>query len=84
MSINSPGTLFKQSQGFLETKVYIAGLPRKVGNTLVKQVTKIIRVMFIHIVLLLFWFCIIYLVVAEEEWPEIHLENKNQVIKQLF
>ncbi|XP_051464522.1 vitamin K-dependent protein S isoform X2 [Apus apus] len=38
MSINSPGTLFKQSQGFLETKVYIAGLPRKVGNTLVKQI----------------------------------------------
>uniref|UniRef100_A0A8C4UMZ7 Vitamin K-dependent protein S n=1 Tax=Falco tinnunculus TaxID=100819 RepID=A0A8C4UMZ7_FALTI len=38
MSINSPGTLFKQSQGFLETKVYIAGLPRKVGSTLVKQI----------------------------------------------
>ncbi|KAM6098300.1 LOW QUALITY PROTEIN: vitamin K-dependent protein S [Theristicus caerulescens] len=38
MSINSAGTLFKQSQGFLETKVYIAGLPHKVGNTLVKQI----------------------------------------------
>ncbi|NXS17563.1 PROS protein, partial [Mystacornis crossleyi] len=37
MSINSPGTLFKQSQGFLETKVYIAGLPRRVGSALVKQ-----------------------------------------------
>lgn len=40
MNINSPGTLFKQSHGFLETKVYIAGLPRKVGDTLIKQVTK--------------------------------------------
>lgn len=40
MSINSPGTLFKQSQGFLETKVYIAGLPRRVGSSLVKQVIK--------------------------------------------
>lgn len=40
MSINSPGTLFKQSQGFLETKVYIAGLPRRVGGALVKQVIK--------------------------------------------
>ncbi|RMC01721.1 hypothetical protein DUI87_21736 [Hirundo rustica rustica] len=39
MSINSPGTLFKQSQGFLETKVYIAGLPRRVGGALVKQPT---------------------------------------------
>ncbi|NXP41056.1 PROS protein, partial [Leiothrix lutea] len=36
MSINSPGTLFKQSQGFLETKVHIAGLPRRVGGALVK------------------------------------------------
>lgn len=40
MSINSPGTLFKQSQGFLETKVHIAGLPRRVGSALVKQVIK--------------------------------------------
>lgn len=40
MNINSPGTLFKQSHGFLETKVYIAGLPDKVGDTLIKQVTK--------------------------------------------
>uniref|UniRef100_A0A8C3L5S7 Vitamin K-dependent protein S n=1 Tax=Chrysolophus pictus TaxID=9089 RepID=A0A8C3L5S7_CHRPC len=38
MNINSPGTLFKQSHGFLETKVYIAGLPRKVGDTLIKQI----------------------------------------------
>nr|XP_027305217.1 vitamin K-dependent protein S isoform X1 [Anas platyrhynchos] len=38
MNINSPGTLFKQSHGFLETKVYIAGLPRKAGDTLIKQI----------------------------------------------
>ncbi|KGL85287.1 Vitamin K-dependent protein S, partial [Tinamus guttatus] len=38
MNINSPGTLFKQSHGFLETKVYIAGFPRKVGNSLIKQI----------------------------------------------
>ncbi|KAM8821424.1 vitamin K-dependent protein S [Eudromia elegans] len=38
MNINSPGTLFKQSHGFLETKVYIAGFPRKVGNNLIKQI----------------------------------------------
>lgn len=66
MSINSPGTLFKQSQGFLETKVYIAGLPRKVGNTLVKQVTNIVRVMLINAILLFVWVCIVYLVVTEE------------------
>lgn len=66
MSINSPGTLFKQSQGFLETKVYIAGLPRKVGNTLVKQVTNIVRVMLINAILLFVWVCIVYLVVTEK------------------
>uniref|UniRef100_A0A8C6ZFU2 Vitamin K-dependent protein S n=1 Tax=Nothoprocta perdicaria TaxID=30464 RepID=A0A8C6ZFU2_NOTPE len=38
MNINSPGTLFKQSHGFLETKVYIAGFPRKVDNSLIKQI----------------------------------------------
>lgn len=38
MSINSPRNLFKPSNGFLETKVYIAGLPRKVDNTLIKPV----------------------------------------------
>ncbi|XP_029434430.1 vitamin K-dependent protein S [Rhinatrema bivittatum] len=32
MNINSPGTLFKPFSGFLETKVYVAGLPRKVDN----------------------------------------------------
>uniref|UniRef100_A0A8C0H9T3 Vitamin K-dependent protein S n=1 Tax=Chelonoidis abingdonii TaxID=106734 RepID=A0A8C0H9T3_CHEAB len=36
MNINSPRSLFKPSNGFLETKVYIAGLPRKVGDTLIK------------------------------------------------
>lgn len=54
MNINSPGTLFKQSHGFLETKVYIAGLPRKVGDTLIKQVTK--KVMLIK-TFLYFFFC---------------------------
>ncbi|XP_053242324.1 vitamin K-dependent protein S isoform X2 [Podarcis raffonei] len=38
MSINSPRNLFKPSNGFLETKVYIAGLPRKVDNTLIKPI----------------------------------------------
>uniref|UniRef100_A0A8D0GQ90 Vitamin K-dependent protein S n=1 Tax=Sphenodon punctatus TaxID=8508 RepID=A0A8D0GQ90_SPHPU len=38
MNINSPGSLFKPSNGFLETKVYIAGLPRKVDNTLIKPI----------------------------------------------
>lgn len=38
MNINSPRNLFKPSSGFLETKVYIAGLPRKVDNTLIKAV----------------------------------------------
>lgn len=66
MSINSPGTLFKQSQGFLETKVYIAGLPRTVGSTLVKQVTKIIRLVLINTVLWFVLFCIVFLVVTEE------------------
>nr|XP_005283707.1 vitamin K-dependent protein S isoform X2 [Chrysemys picta bellii] len=36
MNINSPRNLFKPSNGFLETKVYIAGLPRKVSDTLIK------------------------------------------------
>ncbi|XP_061484045.1 LOW QUALITY PROTEIN: vitamin K-dependent protein S [Rhineura floridana] len=38
MNINSPRNLFKPSNGFLETKVYIAGLPRKVDNTLIKLI----------------------------------------------
>ncbi|KAH0624949.1 hypothetical protein JD844_032900 [Phrynosoma platyrhinos] len=38
MNINSPRNLFKPSNGFLETKVYIAGLPSKVGNALIKPI----------------------------------------------
>uniref|UniRef100_A0A8C8R8G2 Vitamin K-dependent protein S n=1 Tax=Pelusios castaneus TaxID=367368 RepID=A0A8C8R8G2_9SAUR len=38
MNINSPRNLFKPSNGFLETKVYIAGLPRKVESTLIKPI----------------------------------------------
>lgn len=60
MNINSPGTLFKQSHGFLETKVYIAGLPRKAGDTLIKQVTK--KVMLIKT----YYFCIVSLTVTRD------------------
>ncbi|XP_077198323.1 vitamin K-dependent protein S isoform X2 [Paroedura picta] len=38
MNINSPQNLFKPSNGFLETKVYIAGLPRKEDSTLIKMI----------------------------------------------
>ncbi|XP_067402355.1 vitamin K-dependent protein S [Emydura macquarii macquarii] len=38
MNINSPRHLFKPSNGFLETKVYIAGLPREVNNILIKPI----------------------------------------------
>lgn len=38
MNINKPGRLFKPSNGFLETKVYFAGLPRKVENVLIRPV----------------------------------------------
>lgn len=38
MNINSPRNLFKPSNGFLETKVFIAGLPRKMDNTLIKPI----------------------------------------------
>lgn len=37
MNINNPKYLFKPVNGILETKVYIAGLPRKVEN-LIKPV----------------------------------------------
>uniref|UniRef100_A0A8C9L4M6 Vitamin K-dependent protein S n=1 Tax=Pavo cristatus TaxID=9049 RepID=A0A8C9L4M6_PAVCR len=57
MNINSPGTLFKQSHGFLETKVYIAGLPRKVGDTLIKQVTKKVMLIKIYLLLFVFFLC---------------------------
>ncbi|XP_062982890.1 vitamin K-dependent protein S [Elgaria multicarinata webbii] len=38
MNINSPRNLFKPSNGFLETKVFIAGLPRKVDSILIKPI----------------------------------------------
>ncbi|XP_012585039.1 PREDICTED: vitamin K-dependent protein S isoform X2 [Condylura cristata] len=36
MNINKPASLFKPTNGFLETKVYFAGLPRKMENALIK------------------------------------------------
>lgn len=39
MNINKPESLFKPTNGFLETKVYFAGLPRKAENTLIRPVT---------------------------------------------
>uniref|UniRef100_A0A8D1TFQ4 Vitamin K-dependent protein S n=1 Tax=Sus scrofa TaxID=9823 RepID=A0A8D1TFQ4_PIG len=38
MNINKPESLFKPTNGFLETKVYFAGLPRKVENALIKPI----------------------------------------------
>ncbi|XP_075857149.1 vitamin K-dependent protein S [Microcebus murinus] len=38
MNINKPGSLFNPTNGFLETKVYFAGFPRKVENALIKQI----------------------------------------------
>ncbi|XP_006894208.1 PREDICTED: vitamin K-dependent protein S [Elephantulus edwardii] len=38
MNINKPGSLFKPTNGFLETKVYFAGFPRKVENALIKPI----------------------------------------------
>nr|XP_045004072.1 vitamin K-dependent protein S isoform X1 [Jaculus jaculus] len=38
MNINKLGSLFKPTDGFLETKVYIAGLPRKVENALIRRI----------------------------------------------
>ncbi|KAM9034382.1 vitamin K-dependent protein S-like [Sarcophilus harrisii] len=38
MNINSPGRLFKSNNGFLETKVYFAGLPRMMENGLIKLI----------------------------------------------
>uniref|UniRef100_M3XUE8 Vitamin K-dependent protein S n=1 Tax=Mustela putorius furo TaxID=9669 RepID=M3XUE8_MUSPF len=38
MNINKPESLFKLTSGFLETKVYFAGLPRKAENTLVRPI----------------------------------------------
>lgn len=38
MNINKPESLFKPTNGFLETKVYFAGFPLKVVNTLIRPV----------------------------------------------
>ncbi|XP_029795022.1 vitamin K-dependent protein S [Suricata suricatta] len=38
MNINKPGSLFKPTNGFLETKVYFAGLPRKGENELIRPI----------------------------------------------
>ncbi|KAM5155098.1 vitamin K-dependent protein S isoform 2-T2 [Callospermophilus lateralis] len=38
MNINKPGSLFKPTNGFRETKIYFAGLPRKVENALIKPI----------------------------------------------
>ena len=38
MNINKPGSLFKPTNGFLETKVYFAGVPRKMENALIRPV----------------------------------------------
>ncbi|XP_002929359.3 vitamin K-dependent protein S [Ailuropoda melanoleuca] len=38
MNINKPESLFKPTNGFLETKVYFAGLPRKAENTLIRPI----------------------------------------------
>ncbi|KAF5923888.1 hypothetical protein HPG69_010316, partial [Diceros bicornis minor] len=38
MNINKPQNLFKLTNGFLETKVYFAGLPRKVENALIRPI----------------------------------------------
>ncbi|VCW66608.1 unnamed protein product [Gulo gulo] len=38
MNINKPESLFKLTSGFLETKVYFAGLPRKAENTLIRPI----------------------------------------------
>ncbi|KAK1343793.1 hypothetical protein QTO34_014346, partial [Cnephaeus nilssonii] len=38
MNINKPESLFKSTGGFVETKVYFAGLPRTLKNTLIKPI----------------------------------------------
>ncbi|XP_027409193.1 vitamin K-dependent protein S [Bos indicus x Bos taurus] len=38
MNINKPGSLFKPTNGFLETKVYFAGVPRKMENALIRPI----------------------------------------------
>ena len=38
MNINKLGSLFKPTDGFLDTKIYFAGLPRKVESALIKPI----------------------------------------------
>lgn len=38
MNINKPQSIFKPTNGFLETKVYFAALPRKMENALIRPV----------------------------------------------
>ncbi|XP_032075163.1 vitamin K-dependent protein S [Thamnophis elegans] len=38
MNINNPRPLFRLSNGFLDTKVYIAGLPRRMDNNIIKLI----------------------------------------------
>uniref|UniRef100_A0A8C6RY64 Vitamin K-dependent protein S n=1 Tax=Nannospalax galili TaxID=1026970 RepID=A0A8C6RY64_NANGA len=38
MNINKLGSLFKPTDGFLETKIYFAGLPRKVESALIRPI----------------------------------------------
>lgn len=38
MNINKFGSLFKPTDGFLDTKIYFAGLPRKVESALIRPV----------------------------------------------
>ncbi|KAM8770419.1 vitamin K-dependent protein S isoform 1-T1 [Rhynchonycteris naso] len=38
MNINKPENLFKSTNGFIETKVYFAGLPPKLENTLIRPI----------------------------------------------
>lgn len=38
MNINKPASLFKATNGFVETKIYFSGLPRKVAEALIRPV----------------------------------------------
>ncbi|XP_003469383.1 vitamin K-dependent protein S [Cavia porcellus] len=38
MNINKPASLFKATNGFVETKIYFSGLPRKVAEALIRPI----------------------------------------------
>uniref|UniRef100_A0A8C2V354 Vitamin K-dependent protein S n=2 Tax=Chinchilla lanigera TaxID=34839 RepID=A0A8C2V354_CHILA len=38
MNINKPANLFKSTNGFVETKIYFSGLPRKVEDALIRPI----------------------------------------------